>query len=94
MKAGRPTYHNSIAGWGKGVFMTASIRLWSLSIGFCGLFPQGKIERDVKLTSHLHIVPRLCVELYLLPHVFMAWCLFKNRNKLAFSFVGSDFDFL
>jgi hypothetical protein len=39
----------------------------------------GKGGRDVKLTTHLHLVPRLrMVELYLHPpYIFMAWCFIK-----------------
>jgi hypothetical protein len=42
-----------------------------------GLFPREKSGKGVKLTTDLHLVPRLrMVKLFLhLPNVFMAWCL-------------------
>jgi len=39
----------------------------------------------VKLTTHLHLVPRLSMRGAVPPRphdIFMAWCLVKHRNKL------------
>jgi hypothetical protein len=47
-----------------------------LSSAYSGFYLRGGSGRDVKLTIHLHVEPRLrMVKLYLpLPIVFIAWC--------------------
>jgi hypothetical protein len=49
-----------------------------------GLLPQGKSGWGVKLTAHLHLVPRLRMygAIPLLPqYVFMVWYLVKHRGN-------------
>jgi hypothetical protein len=45
----------------------------------------GQRGRDVNLTTHLHLMPRLKkVELYFhFPSILMAWCLVKHRDNFA-----------
>jgi hypothetical protein len=52
------------------------------SNGYWGLFPRRKSGRGVKLTTHLHIVPRSrMAELYLhFECVLMAWCLINQAQ--------------
>jgi hypothetical protein len=63
---------------------------WGLScllyMGYHGMFPQ-KYNRGVKLTIHLHLVPRLRIlEIHFhSPYIFMAWCLIKPRDKFTFT---------
>jgi hypothetical protein len=64
--------HGSILCKGKILFSSPqrSDRFWSppslLSNGYRGLSPRGLSGRDVKLTIHLHLIPRSkIVELYL-----------------------------
>jgi len=50
----------------------------SYTMGNRGSFPEGKSGRGVKLTTHLHLVPRsrnVWIYASTHPHVFMAWCL-------------------
>jgi len=66
-----------------------------------GLFPWGQSSQDKKLTTHLHLAPRLGTRGAILPfphvpswhgvelstgHVFMAWYLVKHRDYFAFTF--------
>jgi len=60
-------------------------RLWDppslRSNGYQGLFPLGQRGRGVKLTTHLHPVPRSRVHGILPPlpqNDFMAWCSVKS----------------
>jgi hypothetical protein len=49
------------------------------------LYLESKAARGVKLTTHLHLVPRLsiCGAIPpLLQYVFMAWCLVKQRDRM------------
>jgi hypothetical protein len=48
-----------------------------------GLFPRGYSGRGIKLTTHLHLAPRLIMRgaVPLLPHVFMAWYLVKHKES-------------
>jgi len=58
-----------------------------LSNGYQGLFPWGWSSGRVKLTTHLHLVPRsrLRVNVPPLPqYVFMVWYLIKHRENLTF----------
>jgi hypothetical protein len=64
-------------------------RLWGPPIlllnGYQGLFPWRQNVWGVKLTTHLHQVPRSRNEwsyIPLLQYSFMAWCLFKAQGKL------------
>jgi hypothetical protein len=59
-----------------------SDRLWGppsfLSSGYQRLFRRGYSGRGVKLTTHLHLVPRLRMRRAIHPHpqyVFIVWCL-------------------
>jgi hypothetical protein len=71
-------------------------RLWGplsiLSNGYQRLFPWGKSGRGVKLTIHLHLVPRLRVRgaIHVLPqYAFMAWCSVKiTGTTLPLSYRG------
>jgi len=72
-----------------------SDRLWSpyslLSRGYRRFFLQGLSGRGVKLTTHLHLVPRsrMCGALSPLPPYFsMAWCLVKYRIHLRCNSAG------
>jgi hypothetical protein len=55
-------------------------------MGTGGSFPGGKSGRGVKLTTHLHLVPRSRMRgaIYSSTHqyIFMAWCLVKHRKTL------------
>jgi hypothetical protein len=71
-------------------------RLWDppslLSNGYQGLFPCGQSGRDVKLTTHLHLVPRSKNEWSYTStpqYVFMEWCLVKHRDNFTFTFISS-----
>jgi hypothetical protein len=70
-------------------------RLWGppslLSNGYQGLCPWGQSGRGVKLTTHLHLVPRLRMRGAVPPlflYVFMVCCLVKHRDKFTFNFLG------
>jgi hypothetical protein len=54
------------------------------SCGYKGLLPQEEKGWCVKLTTHLHQVPRLRIGGAILPfvqYVFMAWCFVKHRDN-------------
>jgi hypothetical protein len=54
-------------------------------------FPGGKSCRGVKLTTHLHLVPRsknAWSYTSTLQYVFMAWCLVKHRYNFTFTFTN------
>jgi len=62
-------------------FATVSRRALGLSQplfnGYWGLFPRRESGRGVKLTIHLHLVPRLRIRGVILPlpeYTFMVWC--------------------
>ena len=40
--------------------------------------PRGQSKRDVNLTIHLHLVPRLRTCTFIPPYFFMAWCLINH----------------
>jgi hypothetical protein len=47
----------------------------------------GIVSLGVKLTTHLHLVPRSRMRGVIPPlpqYVFMAWCLVKHKNKFTF----------
>jgi hypothetical protein len=82
--------------WTTGVqFLAATIfsppcpdRHWRLpsllSKGYQGLFPWGWSGRSVKLTAHLHLVPRSRMRGAippLLQHAFTAWCSVKAQRQ-------------
>jgi hypothetical protein len=53
-----------------------------------GLFPRELSGQSVKLTTHLHPVPRLIMlgAIHPLPqYVFMAWCLVKHKDNFTFT---------
>jgi hypothetical protein len=57
---------------------------------YLGHFPQGQSERGVKLTTNLHLVPRLgTVELYL--RVFMTCCLIKPKEPSRYANTFRDY---
>jgi hypothetical protein len=63
---------------GQGLFFSSlprPDRLW----GPPSLLFNGGSGRDVKLTTHLHLVPRLRM------YVFLAWCLVEHRNSFTFT---------
>jgi hypothetical protein len=50
----------------------------------------------VKLTTHLHLVPRSRLRGAIPPlpqYVFMAWCLVKHRDNFTFTFTFMDGQF-
>jgi hypothetical protein len=56
-----------------------------LSSGYKGLFPWGWSERGVKLTTHLHLVPRSKNEWNYTSapqYAFMVWCLVKVQGQI------------
>jgi hypothetical protein len=58
-----------------------------LSNGYQGLFPWGQNGREVKPTTHLHLVPRSRIRGAIPPlpqYAFMAWCLVKHWDNFAF----------
>jgi hypothetical protein len=66
--------------WGPPIF---------LSNGYRRIFPHRYSGQGVKLTTHLHLVPRSRMRgaIRPLPHTsFMAWHLVKHREKFAFIF--------
>jgi len=62
--------------------------LASYPMGNRGSFPGGKSGRTVKLTTHLHLVPRSRMHWAippLLQYVFIAWCLVKHKKNFTFA---------
>jgi hypothetical protein len=60
-----------------------------LSNGYQGLFHWVLSGRGVKLTTHLHIVPRSRMREAIPPlpqYVSMAWCLVKHRDSSTVTF--------
>jgi hypothetical protein len=56
--------------------------------GSGGALTGGRSAGGVKLTTHLHLVPRLRIHAVIPPspqYVFMAWCLVKHRDDFTFS---------
>jgi hypothetical protein len=61
----------------------------SYPMGTMGSFPGGKAPGIVKLTTHLHLVPRLIMRGAIPPlpqYVFMAWCLVKHKENFTCTF--------
>jgi hypothetical protein len=63
-----------------------------LSNGYQGLFPCGWSGRGLKLTTHLHLVPRsknewICTSTP--QYGFMAWCSVKKEHRDNFSFTNA-----
>jgi hypothetical protein len=59
-----------------------------LPIGTGCSFPGVKAAGGVKLTTHLHLAPRLRMRVAISPipqYVFMAWCLVKHRDNFTFT---------
>jgi hypothetical protein len=81
----------SIAGGGNWEFFSSSPRphrFWGppslLSNGYHRLFPWGQGGRGVKLTIHLHLVPRSRMLRTVLPlpqYAFMAWCSVNKKYR-------------
>jgi hypothetical protein len=62
----------------------------SYPMGTRGSFPGGKSGRYVKLTTHLHLVPKSRIRGAIPPlpqHVCMAWCLVKHKDNFTFTFI-------
>jgi hypothetical protein len=65
-----------------------------LSSGYQGLFPGGKVAWGVKLTTHLHIVPRsrLRGAIPLPPeYAFTAWCSIKKITGTSLPLKSSEY---
>jgi hypothetical protein len=86
-------YRGSIPGGGWEFFSATPCpeRLWGpptlLSNEYQGLLPCWSSGRGVKLTTHLHLVPRSRMRGAIPPllhYVFMAWCLVKRRDNFTF----------
>jgi hypothetical protein len=83
LQAGRSGFQGSIPGGGSGAHPA------SYPMGTRGSFPRGKSGRGVKLTTHLHLVPRSknAWSYTSTPqYAFMAWCLVKHRDNFTFTF--------
>jgi hypothetical protein len=68
-----------------------------LTNGYQGLFLWGQSGRGVKLTTHLHLVPRSRMRRAippLLQHTFMAWCSVKKSTgtTLPIPYTPEDWD--
>jgi hypothetical protein len=62
-----------------------------LSIGYRGLIPWALCNRGVKMTIHLHLVPRSknAWSYTSTPqYIFMTWCLVKHREFFTFTFTS------
>jgi hypothetical protein len=95
LRAGRPVFNSRLGHWWD--FFSSPPRpdpLWSppclLSNGNLGLLPRVWRGRGVKLTTHLHLVPRLMRGTIppLPQYVFMAWCLVKDRDNFTILFLA------
>jgi hypothetical protein len=95
LQTGRLRFSCSIPGRGWEFFSSPPCpeQLWGppslLSNGYQGFFPLGQSSQGVKLTTHLHLVPRsqMSGAIPLLPqYIFMAWCLVKHRENFTFIF--------
>jgi len=51
-----------------------------------GAFPCGYSGRGVKMTTHLHLVPRSRMRGATLQYAFVAWCLVKHRDNFTSTF--------
>jgi len=90
LRAGRPGF-DSQQGLRISLFTTVSRSalgppslLSILPNGYQGLFPWVESGRCVKLTTHLHLAPRLSMRGAIHPfpqHVFMVLCLVNNRDN-------------
>jgi hypothetical protein len=90
LQAGRSDDRGSSPGGGWGFFRSTPCpnRLWGspnlLSNWYQGLFPWEWNGRDVKLTAHLHLVPRSGNAWSVSPlprYIFIAWCLVKQSRR-------------
>jgi hypothetical protein len=89
---GPPRNWRSIRGSGRRFLFSQRLdRPWDpcrlLSNGYRAFFPQCWFGRGVKLTTVLHLVPKLRMHGAILPtppYFFMSWCFIKHRDNFSF----------